>query len=84
MLTGTTTDFGNYNQCLDISDTYQNDTTIDGKYCMVKVPLNQTLEFPFEIPDFNFTNAIYYSPNMASEFFNLGQQPFYISRDISR
>ncbi|XP_013136895.1 PREDICTED: nose resistant to fluoxetine protein 6-like isoform X2 [Papilio polytes] len=42
LLAGNTIDLGNYHQCLEINQTVQN-TDIEGKYCMIRVPLNQEL-----------------------------------------
>lgn len=42
LLAGNTIDLGNYHQCLEINQTVHN-TDIEGKYCMIRVPLNQGL-----------------------------------------
>ncbi|XP_013181605.1 PREDICTED: nose resistant to fluoxetine protein 6-like [Papilio xuthus] len=42
LLAGNTVDLGNYHQCLEINTTLHN-TNIEGKYCMIRVPLNQEL-----------------------------------------
>ncbi|KPJ06931.1 Nose resistant to fluoxetine protein 6 [Papilio machaon] len=43
LLAGNTVDLGNYHQCLQINATLHN-TDIGGKYCMIRVPLNQELQ----------------------------------------
>lgn len=38
---GNTVDFGNYHQCIGINRNLD-DTSIEGKYCVIEVPLNQS------------------------------------------
>ncbi|XP_060803881.1 nose resistant to fluoxetine protein 6 [Amyelois transitella] len=45
ILVGNSVDLGNYHQCLAIDET-RNDLEIKGKYCMIRVPLNQNFEVP--------------------------------------
>ncbi|CAG4983777.1 unnamed protein product [Parnassius apollo] len=42
---GNTMDLGNYHQCLNINLPLNN-TAIEGKYCMIRVPFNQELDLP--------------------------------------
>ncbi|XP_022815146.1 O-acyltransferase like protein-like [Spodoptera litura] len=45
VLTGNSVDMGNYHQCLGI-DHQLEDMHIEGKYCSILVPVNQTLHLP--------------------------------------
>ncbi|KAJ0175773.1 hypothetical protein K1T71_008932 [Dendrolimus kikuchii] len=45
ILQGNNVDLGNYHQCLGIHNDL-NDMTIQGKYCLIRVPLNQTYHPP--------------------------------------
>lgn len=55
VLTGNTLDMGNYHQCLGINLVTETNTELQGKYCMIRVPMNQRYHFPedFEIPNFD-------------------------------
>ncbi|CAH1646497.1 unnamed protein product [Spodoptera littoralis] len=55
VLTGNTLDLGNYHQCLGINQITDTNTELQGKYCMIRVPMNQSYHFPedFEIPNFD-------------------------------
>lgn len=48
ILNGNTQDLGNYQQCLGIKEEIPN-SVVEGKYCMLKVPLEQNVELP-ELP----------------------------------
>ncbi|XP_075974719.1 nose resistant to fluoxetine protein 6-like [Anticarsia gemmatalis] len=50
IITGNTLDLGNYYQCLGISKEIP-DSVVEGKYCLVEVPLNQNINWP-ELPEF--------------------------------
>ncbi|XP_039751373.1 nose resistant to fluoxetine protein 6-like [Pararge aegeria] len=53
ILKGNLVDLGNYPQCLEIHS-FVKDMSIEGKFCMIKVPVNQNLQLP---PPFkNFTS----------------------------
>ncbi|KAL0881125.1 hypothetical protein ABMA27_002246 [Loxostege sticticalis] len=45
ILDGNTVDLGNYHQCLGINRQLE-DSELQGKYCLIRVPLNQTLNIP--------------------------------------
>ncbi|XP_028161295.1 O-acyltransferase like protein-like isoform X1 [Ostrinia furnacalis] len=45
ILEGNTVDLGNYHQCLSINRQLE-DSELQGKYCLIKVPLNQNIELP--------------------------------------
>lgn len=45
ILEGNTNDLGNYHQCLGINQQLEN-SELQGKYCLVRVPLRQNLVFP--------------------------------------
>uniref|UniRef100_A0A2H1WV80 SFRICE_009648 n=1 Tax=Spodoptera frugiperda TaxID=7108 RepID=A0A2H1WV80_SPOFR len=55
VLTGNTLDMGNYHQCLGINMVTETNTELQGKYCMIRVPMNQRYHFPedFEVPNFD-------------------------------
>ena len=52
ILEGNTLDMGNYHQCIGFNQQIPPNTDLQGKYCMIQVPMNQTfdLDFPWEIP----------------------------------
>ncbi|CAB3222558.1 unnamed protein product [Arctia plantaginis] len=45
ILNGNTQDLGNYYQCLGINEEIPN-SVVEGKYCLIKVPLEQNVDFP--------------------------------------
>ncbi|XP_053612591.1 O-acyltransferase like protein-like [Plodia interpunctella] len=56
ILMGNLIDLGNYYQCLGINEV-RADHDIQGKYCMVRIPLNQDFDIDIEIPgisEYNF------------------------------
>ncbi|XP_075974562.1 O-acyltransferase like protein-like [Anticarsia gemmatalis] len=51
ILQGGTVDLGNYHQCLAIEHSLEDNMHIQGKYCAIRVPVDQALEIPgFESP----------------------------------
>ncbi|PZC75940.1 hypothetical protein B5X24_HaOG205281, partial [Helicoverpa armigera] len=46
VLEGNTMDMGNYHQCIGLNQNIA-DTELQGKYCMIRVPLNQTFVTPW-------------------------------------
>ncbi|KAJ8721333.1 hypothetical protein PYW07_002108 [Mythimna separata] len=50
-LEGNMLDMGNYHQCIGLNQPIGPDTEIQGKYCMIQVPLNQTFDIPWELPE---------------------------------
>ncbi|XP_045768649.1 nose resistant to fluoxetine protein 6-like [Maniola jurtina] len=65
------TDLGNYHQCLGIAET-KDDMNIEGKYCFLRIPLNQTFELPFDevlIPPRDFSNmkVVHFDNGIISE-----------------
>ncbi|KAG7305905.1 hypothetical protein JYU34_008457 [Plutella xylostella] len=66
-------DLGNYFQCLDIGEDFE-DRTIDGKYCMISVPLRQgNLQWPDAIDSVTLSNnpfGLLFSNNTVFDFEN--------------
>lgn len=66
-------DLGNYFQCLDIGEDFE-DRTIDGKYCMISVPLRQgNLQWPDAIDSVTLSNnpfGLLFSNNTVLDFEN--------------
>lgn len=50
VLTGNLMDLGNYYQCLNINEEIPN-SVIEGKYCLIDLPLNQTWPSLPSLPD---------------------------------
>lgn len=50
ILTGNTQDLGNYYQCLGIKQEIPN-SVVEGKYCMINVPLEQIITESPDLPD---------------------------------
>ncbi|XP_063893606.1 nose resistant to fluoxetine protein 6 [Helicoverpa armigera] len=53
VLEGNTMDMGNYHQCIGLNQNIA-DTELQGKYCMIRVPLNQTFVTPWMNSETNF------------------------------
>ncbi|XP_075974565.1 nose resistant to fluoxetine protein 6-like [Anticarsia gemmatalis] len=49
ILEGNTLDMGNYHQCINFNQQLP-DSELRGKYCVIRVPLNQTFQMP-DLPD---------------------------------
>ncbi|CAD0199989.1 unnamed protein product [Chrysodeixis includens] len=53
VLEGNFVDLGNYHQCLGLNQQLPN-SELQGKYCMIEVPLNQDFDIPFNNGEKNF------------------------------
>ncbi|XP_075974091.1 uncharacterized protein LOC142975240 [Anticarsia gemmatalis] len=63
VLVGNTLDMGNYHQCINFNQQLP-DSELQGKYCAIRVPLNQNFELP-ELPDFpGLPENSYFDPSL--------------------
>lgn len=50
-LEGNTIDMGNYHQCIGFNQPIAPSNELQGKYCMIQVPMNQSFVIPWDLPD---------------------------------
>lgn len=60
-LEGNTLDLGNYHQCIGLNQPLLNNQ-LQGKYCMVRVPMNQS----YHLPDWSGYETSNFDPNLLS------------------
>ncbi|KAH9642833.1 hypothetical protein HF086_008464 [Spodoptera exigua] len=56
ILIGNTLDMGNYHQCLGFNQITETNSELQGKYCMIRVPMNQSYHFPEDWTNFETSN----------------------------
>ncbi|CAH0702274.1 unnamed protein product [Spodoptera exigua] len=56
ILIGNTLDMGNYHQCLGFNQITETNSELQGKYCMIRVPMNQSYHFPEDWTNFENSN----------------------------
>ncbi|XP_075974564.1 nose resistant to fluoxetine protein 6-like [Anticarsia gemmatalis] len=62
ILVGNSVDMGNYHQCISFNQPLP-DSELQGKYCVIRVPLNQTLVLP-DLPGFPFSEDSHFDTSL--------------------
>ncbi|XP_041984262.1 O-acyltransferase like protein-like [Aricia agestis] len=79
IFSGSTTDYGNYWNCLAINELVE-ETPIEGKYCFVRIPVEQELYLPFNLSS---SDVVRYTPSSFDSFVS-GPQSFAVNRGAAR